>query len=143
MNAKLKGDEPGLVGCWMFDEETEGYIFDISPNENLGRLVGNTELVGYTRPIFAVAGAERLAEAVAAYEKALTLEPTSYELYYQLASWRGFMQRATDYQKLKLHTVEPWTRPLKITNTILRSEVSGNFIMTKSRRIKASPSLRA
>ena len=85
MNTKLKGDEPGLVGYWRFDEETEGYISDISPNGNAGRLVGNTKLVGYTRPIFAVAGVERLAEAVAAYEKALTLEPTSYELYHQLA----------------------------------------------------------
>ena len=85
MNTKLNGDEPGLVGYWTFDEETEGDISDISPNKNPGRLVGNTKLVGYTRPIFADAGAERLAEAVAAYEKALTLEPTSYELYYQLA----------------------------------------------------------
>ena len=85
MNTKLKGDEPGLVSYWAFDEETEGYISDISPNKNPGRLVGNTELVGYTRPIFAVAGAEQLARAAAAYEKALTLEPTSYELYHQLA----------------------------------------------------------
>ena len=63
MNTKLKGDEPGLVGYWTFDEETEGYISDISPNGNAGRLVGNTTLVGYTRPIFAVAGAEQLAKA--------------------------------------------------------------------------------
>ena len=85
MNTKLKGDEPGLVGYWRFDEETDGYASDISPNGNAGRLVGNTKLVGYTRPIFAVAGAEQLAKAVAAYEEALVLEPTSYELYHQLA----------------------------------------------------------
>ena len=85
MNTKLKGDEPGLVGYWRFDEETEGYIFDMSPNGNAGRLVGNTKLIDYSRAIFAVAGVEQLAEAVAAYEKALALEPTSYELYYQLA----------------------------------------------------------
>ena len=85
MNTKLKSDEPGLVGYWAFDEETEGYISDISPNGNAGRLVGNTTLVGYTRPIFAVAGVEQLAKAVAAYEKALALEPTSSELYHQLA----------------------------------------------------------
>ena len=85
MNTKLKGDELGLVGYWKFDEETEGYISDISPNKNLGRLVGNTKLVGYTRPIFAVAGAGQLAKATAAYEKALALEPTSYQLYHQLA----------------------------------------------------------
>ena len=85
MNTKLKSDEPGLVGYWAFDEQTEGYISDISPNGNAGRLVGNTTLVGYTRPIFAVAGAEQLAKAVAAYEKALALEPTSSELYHQLA----------------------------------------------------------
>ncbi len=85
MNTKLKGDEPGLVGYWTFDKQTEGYISDISPNKNPGRLVGNTKLVGYTRPIFAVAGAEQLTKAAAAYEKALALEPTSYELYHQLA----------------------------------------------------------
>ena len=85
MNTKLKGDEPGLVGYWTFDEEIEGYISDISSNGNAGRLVGNTKLVGYTRPILAVAGAEQLAKAVAAYEKALALEPTSSELYHQLA----------------------------------------------------------
>ena len=85
MNTKLKGDEPGLVGYWTFDEETEGYISDESPNGNAGRLVGNTKLVGYTRPIFAVAGAEQLAKATIAYEKALALEPTSYELYHRLA----------------------------------------------------------
>ncbi len=85
MNIKLKGDEPDLVGYWRFDKETEGYISDISPNKNPGRLVGNTKLVGYTRPIFADAGAERLAKAAAAYEKALALEPTSSELYHQLA----------------------------------------------------------
>ena len=85
MNTKLNGDEPGLVGYWTFDEETEGDISDISPNKNPGRLVGNTKLVGYTRPIFADAGAERLAKAAAAYEKALALEPTSSELYHQLA----------------------------------------------------------
>ena len=85
MNTKLKGDEPGLVGYWTFDEETEGYVSDVSPNGNAGRLVGNTTLVGYTRPVFAVAGVEQLAKAVAAYEKALALEPNSYELYHRLA----------------------------------------------------------
>ena len=85
MNTKLKGDEQGLVGYWTFDEETEGYVSDVSPNKNPGRLVGNTNRVDYTRPIFTAAGAEQLAKATAAYEKALALEPTSYELYHQLA----------------------------------------------------------
>ena len=87
MHTKLKGDEPGLVGYWTFDEETEGHVSDVSLGRSPapGKLVGNTKLVGYTRPIFAVAGAEQLAQATAAYEKALALEPTSYELYNLLA----------------------------------------------------------
>ncbi len=87
MHTKLKGDEPGLVGCWTFDKETEGHVSDVSLGKPPapGRLIGNTKLVGYTRPIFAVVGPEQLAQATAAYEKALELEPTSYELYLLLA----------------------------------------------------------
>ena len=33
MNKQLNGDEPGLVGYWKFDEETEGKIADTSPKQ--------------------------------------------------------------------------------------------------------------
>ncbi len=85
MNAQLKGDEPGLVAYWEFDEQTEGYISDASPNKSDGRLVGNAKLEPYTRSVMTVADAEQLAHAAAAYQKAIQLEPTSYELYNLLA----------------------------------------------------------
>ena len=84
-NARLKGDEPGLVAYWEFDEEMEGHIPDVSPNKSDGRLIGDIKLEPYTRQIVTVAGVERLAHAAAAYEKAIQLEPTSYELYNLLA----------------------------------------------------------
>ena len=85
MNARLKGDEPGLVAYWEFDEEMEGHISDASSNKSNGKLVGNAKLEPYTRQIVTIAGAEQLAQAVAAYQKAIQLEPTSYELYNLLA----------------------------------------------------------
>ena len=85
MNAQLKGDEPGLVAYWEFDEETEGHIPDTSSNKSNGKLVGDAKLEPYTRQIVTVADAEQLTQAAAAYEKAIQLEPTSYELYNLLA----------------------------------------------------------
>ena len=85
MNARLKGDEPGLVGYWKFDEEVEGNVPDVSPNKSNGKLVGDAKLGAYTRQIVTVAGAEQLTQAAAAYQKAVQLEPTSYELYNLLA----------------------------------------------------------
>ena len=85
MNARLKGDEPGLVGYWKFDEEVEGNVPDVSPNKSNGKLVGDAKLGSYTRQIVTVAGAEQLTQAAAAYQKAVQLEPTSYELYNLLA----------------------------------------------------------
>ena len=85
MNAQLKGDEHGLVAYWEFDGQTEGHISDASPNKNDGKLIGNAKLEPYTRPVMTVADAEQLTHAAAAYEKAIQLEPTSYELYTLLA----------------------------------------------------------
>ena len=85
MNDHLKGDEPGLVAYWGFDEETEGGISDASPHKSNGRLVGDAKLEPYTRQVVTVAGTEQLTQAAAAYEKAVQLEPTSYELYNLLA----------------------------------------------------------
>ncbi|MYB01065.1 tetratricopeptide repeat protein [Candidatus Poribacteria bacterium] len=85
MNTRLKGDEPGLVAYWEFDGEMEGHIPDASPNKNNGRLVGEAKLEPYTRRIVTVADVEQLTQAAAAYQKAIQLEPTSYELYNLLA----------------------------------------------------------
>ena len=85
MNAPLKGDEPDLVAYWKFDEETDGHISDASPNKSDGRLIGDAKLEPYTRQVVTVAGAEQLTQAAAAYQKAIQLEPTSYELYNLLA----------------------------------------------------------
>ena len=85
MNTRLKGDEPGLVAYWEFEEETEGHTSDASSNKSNGKLVGDAKLEPYTRQIVAIAGPEQLAQAAAAYQKAIQLEPTSYELYNLLA----------------------------------------------------------
>ena len=85
MNARLTGNEHGLVAYWEFDEETEGHISDASPNKSNGEFVGDAKLEPYTRQIVAIVGADQLAQASAAYQKAIQLEPTSYELYNLLA----------------------------------------------------------
>ena len=85
MKKKLKGNEPGLVSYWSFDEKSDEQIPDVSPNKNDGKLIGNAKLIGYSRPIFTAASAEQLEKAAIAYEKAIALEPTSYELYGLLA----------------------------------------------------------
>ena len=85
MNARLKGNEPGLVAYWEFDEETEGDISDAASHKSNGTLIGDAKLETYTRPVITIADADQLAQAAAAYEKAIQLEPTSYELYNLLA----------------------------------------------------------
>ena len=85
MNIELNGDEQGLVAYWKFDEETEEIAPDVSVNKNDGRLIGNAKLESYTRPIFKNSRPEQLEQVAAAYESALQLEPTSYELYRLLA----------------------------------------------------------
>ena len=96
MNARLKGDEPGLVAYWEFDKETEGHTPDASPNKSNGRLVADAKLKPYTRQIAAIAGTEQLAQAAAAYQKAIQLEPTSYELYDLLAQTHEKANQASE-----------------------------------------------
>ncbi|MDE0084436.1 MAG: tetratricopeptide repeat protein, partial [Candidatus Poribacteria bacterium] len=81
MRKKLTGDEPGLVGHWDFDRKSEVSIPDASPNKNDGKIIGNAKLIAYNFPVFADASAEQLEKAAAAYEKAISFEPDSYELY--------------------------------------------------------------
>ena len=85
MNKQLNGDEPGLVGYYKFDAETENVITDSSPNRNNGKRIGEAKLEPYTRPRFEVLKNEKLTRTVEAYEKAIELEPTSYQLYNLLA----------------------------------------------------------
>ncbi len=85
MNSQLKGDEPGLVAYWKFDEATDAFVRDASPNKNDGRFMGNAKLTAYTRPIFDISNPEQLAQAAAAYQEAIQVEPNAYELYRLLA----------------------------------------------------------
>ena len=87
MNKQLNGDEPGLVGYYKFDAETENVITDSSPNRNIGKRIGGAKLEPYTRPRFEVLRDEKLARTVEAYEKAIELEPTSYQPYDLLAKF--------------------------------------------------------
>ena len=85
MNRQLQGNEPGLVAYWKFDEATDGVVRNATSNKNNGRLIGNAKLESYTRPVFESFDPEQLAQATAAYQKAIQLDPDSYELYRLLA----------------------------------------------------------
>ena len=87
MNTQLNGDEPGLVGYWKFDAETEGVVHDATSNKNDGKLVGNATLEPYTRPVFGSLENENFAKVKSLYEKAIELEPTSYQSYGLLAKF--------------------------------------------------------
>ena len=81
MNATLTGNETGLIGF----VQQFGENIDTPPNHLGARVVGNAEVVPYTRPIFFGASREYLAKSVEAYERAIALEPTAHQLYYALA----------------------------------------------------------
>ncbi len=87
MNTQLNGDEPSLVGYWKFDAETEGVVHDATSNKNDGKLVGNATLEPYTRPVFESLENENFAKVKSLYEKAIELEPTSYQSYDLLAKF--------------------------------------------------------
>jgi tetratricopeptide (TPR) repeat protein len=106
MDARLKGDEPGLVAYWEFDAETEGHISDASSNKSNGKLIGDAKLEPYTRQIVTVAGAEQLAQATTAYEKAIQLEPTSYELYNLLAQTHVKAERLSEAEAVYRQALE-------------------------------------
>ena len=106
MNVPLKGDEPGLVAYWEFDEEMEGHISDVSSNKSNGKLVGSAKLEPYTRQIVTVAGAEQLTQAAAAYQKAVQLEPTSYELYNLLAQTHEKADRLSEAEAVYRQALE-------------------------------------
>lgn len=85
MDRKLRGDEPGLVGYWKFDEEKDGTVFDSTSNKNNGKLIGDAKIASYSRPIFERLRSDQYTKSIAAYQIAIGLEPTSYQLYDQLA----------------------------------------------------------
>ena len=81
MNVALTGNEPGLIGfVRQFGEQV-----DAPPNHLGTRVVGSAEVVPYSRPIFVAASREYLTKSVEAYERAIVLEPTAYQLYDALA----------------------------------------------------------
>ncbi len=100
MNKQLKGNEPGLVGYWKFDEETEGIITDSSPNNNDGKFIGDAKLEPYKRPVFETTKNENLAKATAAYDKALKLKPTLYNYYDLLAKSYLKVDKKSDAEKV-------------------------------------------
>ena len=106
MITQLKGDEPGLVAYWKFDKKTDGIISDISPNRNNGRLVGNSELVDYIRPISAISKTQQLAKAAIAYEKVLTRRTNLYDAFRYLAEIYIKTERLSDAEKIYLRALE-------------------------------------
>ena len=107
MNSQLKGNESGLVAYWKFDEATDGIVSDASSNKNNGKFIGNAKLVSYTRPIFEISNSEQLlAQAAAAYEKAIQLDPNSYELYRLLAQIYKKGEHPLDAEKVYRRALE-------------------------------------
>ena len=85
MDTQLNGNEDGLVGYWKFDEEKDGQILDTTSNNNHGKLIGDAKLESYKRPVFETISSDVLAKAISAYQKAIELEPTTYQNYDLLA----------------------------------------------------------
>ena len=85
MNKQLNGNEPGLVGYWKFDAQTNGIVTDSTPNKNDGKLVGDAKLEPYSRPIFEDTRSEQISRSIAAYKIAIGLEPSSYQPYNLIA----------------------------------------------------------
>ena len=106
MNRQLKGNQPGLVGYWKFDEETEDILTDYSPNNNDGKFFGDAKLEPYTRAVFETTKNENLAKSTAAYEKALELKPASYIYYETLAKSYVKADRVSDGEEVYRQALE-------------------------------------
>ncbi|MDE0315700.1 MAG: tetratricopeptide repeat protein [Candidatus Poribacteria bacterium] len=106
MKKQLVGDEKGLVGYWKFDEQTDGIVSDISSNQNDAFLIGDVKLIRYIRPFSAFAGPGQLQEAATVYEKALTRDTNSYEIYRSLAEIYIRTGRLSDAEKIYLRALE-------------------------------------
>ncbi len=105
MNKRLMGNERGLVGYWKFDAEKDGIVSGLSPNQNDAFLIGDVKLIRYIRPVSINAGPEQLAKAAIAYEKALALEPNSYEIYRSLAEIYIKTGRSPDAEAIYLRAL--------------------------------------
>ena len=106
MKKQLVGDEKGLVGYWKFDEETDGIVPDISSNQNDAFLIGDVKLIRYIRPFSAFAGPGQLQEAATVYEKALTRDTNSYEIFRSLAEIYIRTGRLSDAENIYLRALE-------------------------------------
>ncbi len=96
MDTPLNGDEDGLVGYWKFDVEKDEQILDTTPNNNHGKLIGDAKLESYERPIFETINSDVLTKAISAYQKAIELEPTTYQNYDLLAKTYMKMDQMSD-----------------------------------------------
>ena len=106
MNKQLKGDEPGLIGYWKFDEETDGRISDTSSFNHHGKLIGDAKLEPYTRPIFGNVKNEYLRKAVAYYEKAIELNPKIYQSRNLLANLYIKLNQISDAEAVYLRALD-------------------------------------
>ena len=106
MNKQLKGDEPGLIGYWKFDEETDGRISDTSSFNHHGKLIGDAKLEPYTRPIFGNVKNEYLRKAVVYYEKAIELNPKIYQSHNLLANLYIKLNQISDAEAVYLRALD-------------------------------------
>jgi signal transduction histidine kinase/ligand-binding sensor domain-containing protein/CheY-like chemotaxis protein len=50
MYQRMTGQEPGLAGCWNFDNAANGVVKDLSPGGHNGKLMGNARVVSAQLP---------------------------------------------------------------------------------------------
>ena len=79
-----------------------------------------------------VDAAARLVKAATAYEKAIELDPTTYQFYSLLA---GILcERRSVIRSLKWYTDALWRLPLRNTNITAHSTVYGNSMLTRIKK---------
>ncbi len=109
MNVTLTGDEPNLVG-----------FVDTPPNHGSERLVGNVEVVRYTRPVFAMPTVRHLTKAVEAYERAIALEPTAHLLYDVLARNYLILNKANEAEATYRRAIDAEPEWRKMLDSAIR-----------------------
>lgn len=113
MNQQLNGDEPGLVGYWTFDKETDGVVNDATANNHDGKLIGDAKLESYSRTVYKSMGTQQLAKAKKVYEKVIELKPDSYSNYNLLAKLYMKMDQTNEAEKVYRQAL---TAPLSQSN---------------------------
>ncbi len=106
MNHELNGNEQGLVAYWKFDGETNGITLDSTDNKNHGTLIGDASITPYVRDVFESTKASHFTKAAVAFNKAIELDPTSYELYRSLVESYTKLGQISNAEKVYIRALD-------------------------------------